>query len=45
MDDNNVDFGSVIDGCEFVINVVELVGKIVLVDCGFCNFIVKVLYV
>jgi hypothetical protein len=44
VDGNNVDSGSVTDGCEPATNAAELAGKIALVDRGSCNFTAKVLH-
>ena len=44
VDGNDVDSGSVTDGCEPATNAAELAGKIALVDRGSCNFTAKVLH-
>ncbi|MBE1301611.1 MAG: GlyGly-CTERM sorting domain-containing protein [Alteromonadaceae bacterium] len=43
VDGNDVDSGSVTDGCEAATNPEELAGKIAIVDRGSCNFTLKVL--
>lgn len=44
VDSNDIDSGSVFDGCEPATNGAELSGKIALVDRGSCNFTAKVLH-
>ncbi|MEZ7275957.1 rhombosortase-dependent M36 family metallopeptidase [Pseudoalteromonas sp. 68 DY56-GL68] len=44
IDGNDVDSGSVTDGCEPATNAADLAGKIALVDRGSCNFTAKVFH-
>ncbi|WP_404343404.1 rhombosortase-dependent M36 family metallopeptidase [Pseudoalteromonas mariniglutinosa] len=43
IDGNDIDSGSIYDGCEAATNATELAGKIALIERGSCNFTAKVL--